>query len=246
MNPDNDREEVERRSQLARFVPCLAFLTNLDLNLNRSLEDIGTRSLDLSKKGKVARVLDKSQDSQEVVRLVERLRQAILIYQVSAGYLTGWKSLTRGTGVTTTVDIQPGRSIDRESLPSVFDSETQRAIGQPKASFDVLLKLHQVREYVHAPRRRVTRLQKSPVKNKIESVRARLDRIGKEGDAAMNSDEFKRRKILFECVFSNCRQRPSTAVHANPVSGLLKGSRTSCGFYLGPPVPLGTQRTKGT
>ena len=83
VNPDNDREEVERRSQLAKFVSCLESLARPNLTLCRSLEDIGTRSLALSEKGKVARVLDKAQDSQEVIRLVERLRQAILIYQVS-------------------------------------------------------------------------------------------------------------------------------------------------------------------
>ena len=34
-------------------------------------------------KGKMARFLDKTQDSQAVTKLVEDLRQAILIYQVS-------------------------------------------------------------------------------------------------------------------------------------------------------------------
>ncbi|KAF9644340.1 hypothetical protein BDM02DRAFT_991052 [Thelephora ganbajun] len=66
VNPDDDYDEVERRSQLAK-----------------SLEDIGTRSLSLSEKGKVARVLDKAQDSGEVTKLIEKLRQAILVYQVS-------------------------------------------------------------------------------------------------------------------------------------------------------------------
>ena len=87
VNPDDDAEEVERRSQLAKFVPRSASLTYHNLTLSRSLEDIGTRSLALSEKGKVARVLDKTQDSQEVIRLVEKLRQAILIYQVSTGDL---------------------------------------------------------------------------------------------------------------------------------------------------------------
>ena len=36
----------------------------------------------LSVKGKVARILDKTQDSQLVIKLVEDLQQAILIYQV--------------------------------------------------------------------------------------------------------------------------------------------------------------------
>ena len=83
VNPDDDPEEVERRSQLARFVPRLEPLAHPKPTHYRSLNDIGTRSLALSEKGKVARVLDKAQDSQEVIGLVEKLRQAILIYQVS-------------------------------------------------------------------------------------------------------------------------------------------------------------------
>jgi len=46
------------------------------------LEDIEQRSKTLSAKGKRARFLDKTQDAQEVGRLVERLQQAILTYQV--------------------------------------------------------------------------------------------------------------------------------------------------------------------
>ena len=48
----------------------------------RSLEDIEKRSLVLLGKGKAAKILDKKQDSGKVVKLVEELRQAILIYQV--------------------------------------------------------------------------------------------------------------------------------------------------------------------
>ena len=59
-------------------------LVHLNLILHdRSLEDIGARSLTLSEKGKVARILDKAKDAQEVIGLVEKLRQAILVYQVS-------------------------------------------------------------------------------------------------------------------------------------------------------------------
>jgi len=83
------------------------------------------RSLALSGKGRVARVLDKTQDLQEVIGLVEKLRQAILIYQVSAIHCQNWISLTRGTGVTTTVNIQPGCRFDRECLLPVSDFETK-------------------------------------------------------------------------------------------------------------------------
>ena len=47
------------------------------------LEDIEKRSQVLLEKGKAARFLDKGRDSGEVVKLVERLRDAITRYQVS-------------------------------------------------------------------------------------------------------------------------------------------------------------------
>ena len=72
----------------------------------------------------------------------------------------------------------------------------------------MLLKLHQVRVCVRDQGYEVTRSQKSPVKGKIESVRARLDRIGRDEDAARDPDEFRRRKILFECVFFAHHERP--------------------------------------
>jgi len=104
-NPNNDPEETERRSQLARFALHVVYLSHRKLTPYRSLEYIGKRSLALSEKGKVAKVLDKTRDSQEVVGLVEKLRQAILIYQVSVRHRQDLKSLTRRAGVTATVDI---------------------------------------------------------------------------------------------------------------------------------------------
>jgi len=46
------------------------------------LEDIEKRSQTLLGKGKTAKFLDKTQDSSTVVKLIEELRQVILIYQV--------------------------------------------------------------------------------------------------------------------------------------------------------------------
>ena len=81
---NNDREEAERRSQLEKSASYLEPLVYPKLTLHdRSLDDIGKRSLALSEKGKVARILDKTRDSQEVINLVEKLRQAIFVYQVS-------------------------------------------------------------------------------------------------------------------------------------------------------------------
>jgi len=80
VDPKDDREEAERRTQLAKFAPLLS--RHDKLILCRSLDDIEKRSQALSEKGKMARVLDKSQDAQAVVRLVDQLQKSIIIYQV--------------------------------------------------------------------------------------------------------------------------------------------------------------------
>jgi hypothetical protein len=99
-NSDNDLEEAERRSQLEKSVLSLASLppphfTKLMFR-NRLLDDIGVRALALLEKGKVARILDKVKDSGEVVGLVEELRRAIAIYQVSSSRRQDRRSLILG------------------------------------------------------------------------------------------------------------------------------------------------------
>ncbi|KAF9784597.1 hypothetical protein BJ322DRAFT_1195506 [Thelephora terrestris] len=59
-------EEAERRKELTR-----------------SLEDIEKQSQELLGKGRATRILDKAQDIGTVVKLVEQLRRAILLYQLS-------------------------------------------------------------------------------------------------------------------------------------------------------------------
>ena len=114
-NPSKDLEEVERRSQLAKFVTCLGFpVYSKATYCDRSLEDVGTRAASLSDKGNFARVLDKARDSAEVVALVEKLRRASVIYQVSIRGYQRQKLLTLGTDDTATVDTRSGLPIDRE------------------------------------------------------------------------------------------------------------------------------------
>jgi len=48
-----------------------------------ALQEIEKRSKELLEKGRVARFLDKGRDSGEVAKLIERLRDAIIRYQVS-------------------------------------------------------------------------------------------------------------------------------------------------------------------
>jgi len=61
-------------------MPHFFTLANSPLSV---LEEIEKRSQALLEKGKVARFVDKGRDSGEVVKLVERLRDAITRYQVS-------------------------------------------------------------------------------------------------------------------------------------------------------------------
>ena len=79
-----DREEMERRSQLEKFASRLCYLATLT-DLCRSLDEIGGRSQALLNKGKMARALDKAQDAQAVVRLVDQLQRTIIVYQVCTG-----------------------------------------------------------------------------------------------------------------------------------------------------------------
>ena len=61
------------------------FVTGPDLAFS-SLEEIEKRSQSILEKKKMAGFLDKANDSQEVVNLVEQLRSAILCYQVSRNH----------------------------------------------------------------------------------------------------------------------------------------------------------------
>ena len=79
---DCTHEEAERREQLTRFVLHTSSSCRSKPIACRSLEDIQERSQGLQGKGRMTRVLDKTRDSQKVAKLVEDLRQAIVIYQV--------------------------------------------------------------------------------------------------------------------------------------------------------------------
>ena len=52
--------------------------------VSRTLTDIERRSQELLEKGRMARFLDKAQDAQAVIRLIDQLQRTILIYQVRA------------------------------------------------------------------------------------------------------------------------------------------------------------------
>ena len=78
VNPNDNCDEVERRSELAKFVSRPRSLArSMLIHYDRSLEDIGAQSRALLETGKFAWILDEAQDTGEVIKLIEQLRRAI-------------------------------------------------------------------------------------------------------------------------------------------------------------------------
>ena len=156
--PNDDRDEVERRARLARFASCpLPLILAMLISHDRDLEDIGKRSFALSEKGKVARALDKTRDSGEVVKLIEKLRQAILVYQVSISNSIGVVDRSRAEQVSQQRSIY--HQLTQLTVSSYLSSWPPRLncfLGG-QSSFDAVLKLHQVREHACDLRHRITR-----------------------------------------------------------------------------------------
>jgi len=76
------------------------------LNGHRStFQKIDELSQKLLDKGTIARFADKGEDSKVVARLIERLREAVVCYQVSDGHTQHWAFLTRGADITTASDL---------------------------------------------------------------------------------------------------------------------------------------------
>ena len=82
---DGDPEETGRRNELERCGSrSLASPAPQAVDvIRRTLEEIETQSQSLLAKGGVTRFIDKGGDSKEVVKLMERLQEAIAHYQVS-------------------------------------------------------------------------------------------------------------------------------------------------------------------
>ena len=106
----------------------------LELIVRRSLEDIEKRSQGLLGKGKTARFLDKTQDSSTVVKLIEELRQAILIYQVGTiGSLRSGRVNAFGIAIAAAINRQPSRTVDCKFPHVVFTIGTDG--GSPSKVF---------------------------------------------------------------------------------------------------------------
>jgi hypothetical protein len=81
-----DQAEKKRRSEFFRYARRSLTAPTLANDLRSALQEIEKRSRDLLAKGMAARFVDKDADSREVARLVERLREAVIHYQVNEDY----------------------------------------------------------------------------------------------------------------------------------------------------------------
>jgi len=82
-----------------------------------ALEEIKKRSHALLKKGGTAQLVDKAEDSVEVARLIERLREAITHYQVGENYVVALNMTHRRAGITAASHLQSDHRPHCKHLP---------------------------------------------------------------------------------------------------------------------------------
>ena len=155
---DGNHDEAERRKQLTRFdsIPSLSSYLLKPITFARSLEDIEKQSQALLDKGKLARILDKRQDSGKVVKLVEELGQAILLYQV--GIIENRRSCrfnAFGIAIATTVHRPSGHTIDCKSPQRLPPLELTGSRSN-QSSFNAFMKLREVQQPAYDVRRLLT------------------------------------------------------------------------------------------
>ena len=97
---DGDPEETGRRKELTRYAFRLVTTQTFVNGLHRALEEIEKRAQELVEKGVAARFVDKGGDSREVAGLIERLREAIVHYQVSKNCLVSTSMIHTGGQVS--------------------------------------------------------------------------------------------------------------------------------------------------
>ena len=81
---------------MTRYIRRLFVLSALVDGLFSTLAEIERRSQELLAKGTAAQFVDKARDSGEVAKLIERLREAVIHYQVSENCFQHQTQLTAG------------------------------------------------------------------------------------------------------------------------------------------------------
>ena len=139
-----DQAEERRRSELSRCVRRPLTMPTLVNGILSTLEEIEKRSRILLEKGTGVRFLDKGEDSKVVAGLIERLREAIIQYQVSGSCSAQLRSANAGLQISQQQAIYD--QIANLTVRVFPLSLSVMLIDGPslKSSFDILLKLHEV------------------------------------------------------------------------------------------------------
>jgi hypothetical protein len=111
---DEDPDETRRRAELARCVRRLLAPPALIDGSCSALEEIEKESQILLEKGVAAQFIDKGADSGKVVRLIDRLREAISNYKVNANCFVAPGTTHRRAGIATTRNLQPNHRSHRK------------------------------------------------------------------------------------------------------------------------------------
>jgi hypothetical protein len=80
---------MARRKKLARWVHLSVLVVTVSNGLCSAFNQIEESSEKLLKQGPITKFAKKSSDSKAVAGLIERLREAIIYYQVSDNYILG-------------------------------------------------------------------------------------------------------------------------------------------------------------
>jgi hypothetical protein len=114
---DEDPEETDRRSELARYVHRSMTATATLNSCCSTFKQIDKSSQELLAKGSIVRFLDKGEDSKVVARLIEQLREAIVRYQVDHHYPWASNIVDRRAGITTASDVSSNYSPRSKATP---------------------------------------------------------------------------------------------------------------------------------
>ena len=138
-----------------------------------TFKHIEEESQKLLAKSAIARFADKGEDSKLVTTLIERLREAIVCYQVPDYYPHRQaSSLTGGAGVATTSHIQSNQSSHCEAIRSSLWKYAALNPSIVKSSFDILLKFREVTYQTTL----ITALADEPTETSRSEGKARISR----------------------------------------------------------------------
>ena len=112
---DEDPEETDRRVGLARCVLRSMAIVTATASCRSTFKQVEELSEKLSAKSSFIRFVDRGEDAKVVARLIERLREAIVCYQVRRRYHPQSSVADRGPDISTASDLPSNHSSHSKS-----------------------------------------------------------------------------------------------------------------------------------